>query len=89
VKGREEWRQVLDAEIKRWEGKSCEQLITELKDVKTYETEFNLQKYQVEIQLVENTETYIHVTVSVDDASFWGAVRPLSSSFIRQKGDLK
>jgi hypothetical protein len=89
VKLRDEWRPVLDAEIRRWEAKSCEQLISELKDVNTYETEFHSQKYQVEVQLVENTDSYVHVLVAVDDASFWGAVRPLNSSFIRQKSDFK
>jgi len=89
VKRREEWRPVLEAEVKRWEAKSCEQLISELKDVRAYETEFNSQKYQVEVQLLENTERYVHVGVAVDDASFWGAMRPLSSSFIRQKSDFK
>ncbi len=70
VKRREEWRPVLDAEITRWESKSCAQLISELKDVRAYETEFNSKKYQVEVQLLENTERYVHVGVAVDDASF-------------------
>jgi hypothetical protein len=30
MKRREEWRSILDIEVKRWETKSCEQLISEL-----------------------------------------------------------
>ncbi|MGC2193727.1 MAG: hypothetical protein WA628_03560 [Terriglobales bacterium] len=82
---RDAWRPVLEAQIKRWEAKSCERLIAELTDVVTYEVEFDGQRYQVEVQLVENTDTYVHVGIAVDDASFWEAVRPLSSSFIRNK----
>ena len=76
---------MLDDQIRRWEEKSCNQLISELEDVMTYAVEFDAHRYQVEVQLVENTDTYVHVIVAVDDASFWGAVRPLSSSFIRNK----
>jgi hypothetical protein len=85
VNRREAWRPALDAQIKRWAAKSCAQLISELADVVTYEVEFDAQRYQVEVQLEENTDTYVHVGIAVDDASFWGAVRPLSSSFIRNK----
>jgi hypothetical protein len=77
----------LDDEIRRWEAKSCEQLISELAHVATYEVEFNSNKYQVEVQLLENTDCYVHVGVALDDASFWAAVRPLSSSFIRKKSN--
>jgi len=82
---RETWRPVLEAQIRRWEAKSCDRLITELADVVTYEVEFDSRKYQVEVQLLENTDRYVHVLVAVDDASIWGAMRPLNSSFIRNK----
>jgi hypothetical protein len=85
MRRRETWRPILEAEIRRWEAKSCALLISELAHVVTYEVEFDAQRYQVEVQLVENTDTYVHVGIAVDDASFWGAVRPLSSSFIRDK----
>ena len=86
MKRHEQWRPILDAEIKRWEAKSSEQLVSELSgSVVTYELELDHKRSQFEVQLLENTKTYLHVGVAVDDASFWGAVRPLSSSFIRNK----
>jgi hypothetical protein len=63
-----------------------EQLISELSDEQTYEVEFESKKYQVEVQLLGNTATYVHVGVAVDDSGFWGPMPPLSSSFIREKG---
>jgi hypothetical protein len=65
---------------------AAEQLICALSDEQTYEVEFESTKYQVEVQLLENTDTYVHVGVAVDDGGFWGPMHPLSSSFIREKG---
>ena len=64
---------------------SCAQLVSLLADERTYEVEFESKKYQVEVQLLENTDSYVHVGVSVDDGHFWRAMRPLSSSFISRK----
>ena len=47
--------------------------------------EFEGKKYQVEVQLLENTDKYVHVSVAVDDGSIPASFRPLSSSFIREK----
>jgi hypothetical protein len=48
VKRREEWRSILDAEVKRWETKSGEQLISELAGcVTTYEREIDSQEVSV------------------------------------------
>lgn len=85
VKRREQWRPVLDAELKRWSAKSSEQLLAELGDVQAYEIEFENKGYQVEVEILENTEKYLHVIVAVDDGSLSGAMRPLSESFIREK----
>lgn len=64
---------------------SRDQLISALSDEQVYEIEFESKKYQVEVQLVENTDNYVHVIVSVDDGHWWRAMRPLSSSFICDK----
>jgi hypothetical protein len=85
VKRREQWRPVLDAELKRWSAKSSEQLLAELGEVKAYEIEFENKKYQVEVEILENTEKYVHVMVAVDDGSLPAAISPLSDSFIREK----
>jgi hypothetical protein len=85
VKRQEQWRPVLDAELKRWSAKSTEQLLAELGDLQAYETEFENKKYQVEVQILENTEKYVHVLVAVDDGTLPAAISPLSESFIREK----
>jgi hypothetical protein len=85
VKRREQWRPVLDAEVKTWNANSCEQLIAELRDVQAYQVEVEGKKYTVEVQLLENTDKYVHVCVDVDDGSIPPSFRPLSESFIRDK----
>ena len=72
-------------ELKRWSAKSSEQLLTELAELQAYETEFENKKYQVEVEILENTEKYVHVMVAVDDGSLPAALRPLSTSFICEK----
>ncbi len=64
---------------------SCEQLISELTDGQAYEIEFESKKYQVEVELLENTEKYVHVMVAVDDGSLPASIFPLTSGFIRDK----
>lgn len=61
---------------------SCDQLISALPDVQTYEIEFESKKYQIEVELLENTDNYVHVGIAVDNGHFWRAMRPVSSSFI-------
>ena len=85
MKRREQWRPVLAEEVKRWSAKSCEELITELADVQTYEVEAGSKRFQVEVQLLENTETYVHVMVAVDDCTLRGAMLPLAESFLNYK----
>jgi hypothetical protein len=85
VTRRDEWQRVLDAETKRWSAMSCDQLISELADHQAYELEFESKKYQVEVELLENTGEYIHVMVAVDDGSLPASIRPSISTFIRHK----
>lgn len=59
--------------------------MSQLADLQSYEVEFESNKYQVELQILENTDNYIHVGVAVDDGHLWRAMRPLSSSFICRK----
>jgi len=82
---REQWRPVLDAEVKKWSAKSSGALVAELLDEQAYEVEFAGKKYQVEVQLLENTAKYVHVGVTVDDGSIPASFRPLSESFVREK----
>jgi hypothetical protein len=82
---REQWRLVLDAEVERWRGKSCEQLTTELAEEQDYEIEFNGKNHQVEVKLIENTDQYLHVMVAADDGSVPASFRPLSASFFERR----
>src|SRR5438876_930938 len=88
VTRRERWRPVLIAEVKRWSAKSCEQLISELSDGQVYEVEAGSKKLQVEVELLENTENYVHVMVAVDDGTLPASLFPLTERFLRYKNAL-
>jgi hypothetical protein len=64
---------------------SCEQLASELHELQAYDLEFESKQYQVEVELLENTEKYLHVMVAVDDGSVPASFLPLTQSFICQK----
>ncbi len=85
MKRREQWRPVLDAEVKKWSAKSSAELVAELPEEQAYEVEVGGKQYQVEVRLLENTRKYVHVGVFVDDGSVPASFRSLSSSFIREK----
>ena len=82
---REEWRKVLDSELKRWSALSWEQLASDLREHQAYEVEFESKKYQVEVELLENTEQYLNVLVAVDDGSLPASISPATDNFICQK----
>jgi len=82
---REQCRPVLDAELKKWSARSCAELVAALHDLEAYQVEVDGKKYTVEVQLLENTDKYVHVGVDVDDGSIPASFRPLSESFIREK----
>jgi hypothetical protein len=65
---------------------SYNQLVSELRELQAYEVEFDSRKYQVEVELVEDTEQYVQVMVAVDDGSLPASISPLTHSFILQKG---
>jgi hypothetical protein len=85
VSRRKEWQPVLDAEVKRWSALSAAQLISELPEGKAYEVEFESRRYQVEVEVLENTPEYVNVAISVDDGSLPASIIPLSDNFIRKK----
>jgi hypothetical protein len=81
-----DWKPVLDAEMKKWSVMPYAQIISKLPEKnECYEVEVGLKKYQVEVNLLENTERYIHVALSVDDGTLPASFRPVSSSFICEK----
>ena len=82
---RKEWQKVLDAEVRRWSAMSCEQLVSELHELQAYEVDLDSKTYTVEVELLENTEKYVHVIVAVDDGSLPASISPLTETFIREK----
>ena len=76
---------MLDAQVKRWSEKSYNQLRIELSDIQRYEVESASKLYQVEIQLIENTEEYVHVLIGVDDGSLPWSIFPATADFIRRR----
>ena len=85
MRGREEWRPVLASEVKRWAEKSCEQLISELSDGQVYEVAVGTKRFQVEVEILENTGEYVNVMVAVDDGVLPAAIFPLTETFLRYK----
>jgi hypothetical protein len=82
---RDEWTLVLEAKVKKWSAMSYAEIMSRLPDGECYEVEVDSKKYQLEVELLEDTERYIHVEISVDDGSIPASFRPVSSSFIRKK----
>ena len=51
----------MKAEARRWSCRSSDELLSELHDVQAYEVERDSKKYQVEVELLEDTDTYVEV----------------------------
>jgi hypothetical protein len=85
MRRRKSWQKILDAEVQRWSALSCEELEAELRGVKAYEVAHDSMSYQVEVQMLENTDRYLHIMVAVDDGSLPASFRPLTQTFIRDK----
>jgi hypothetical protein len=83
--GREEIREVLEDQVAIWSKKTHEQIVAELPDMKAYEVRVGEIAYQVEVELLENTESYIHVSLAVDNGQLPAAMFPLCNSFILKK----
>ena len=82
---REEWRKVLDAEVRRWSTLSCEELVSKLTDRQVYEVQLDSKTYQVEVELLEDTDRYLQVMVAVDDGSLPASLSPAIKTFICEK----
>jgi hypothetical protein len=82
---RQNWQKVLDREVQRWSALPCDRLLSELSEVKAYEVEHESKTYQVEVEILENTATYVHVAVSVDDGSLPASITPETHSFMCRK----
>ncbi len=78
---RDEWRKVLDAEVERWSAMSHDELVSALSEHQEYQIDFAAKMYNVEVEVLEITERYLHVVVAVDDGTLPASIQPLSRSF--------
>jgi hypothetical protein len=82
---REQWRRVLDVEVRRWSAMTPEQLASALDEIQVYEVQLDSKMYQVEVEMLESTEEYLHVRVAVDDGSLPASIVPETQTFICNK----
>ena len=82
---REQWRRVLDRELRRWSAMTPEQLAAASDEERIYEVELDSKTHQVEVEILEDTEEYLHVVIAVDDGSLPASLRPEAQSFICKK----
>jgi len=85
MRAREYSQTIADSEANRWSAKPIGELISELKEAREYRLEVNSKQYQIEVELLENTEAYIHGLVAVDHGSLPQSLRPVCASFIVRK----
>lgn len=72
----------LARELDQWSKKGFAQLCSQPKTGVTYVSEVEEGVYQTEVTVLESTDEYCHVGVSVDDMTLWRSIKPLSTSFI-------
>jgi len=75
-------KSLLDAEVEELSKKSFSSLVEELRDVCIYKRGNDDNFHQFDVQLIEHEPDYIHVSVSIDDGSFFRWIAPLTRSFI-------
>jgi hypothetical protein len=82
---RESWRGVLDSEMEKWSALACDELVSRLDNPHAYQVEVGSVRYQIEVEMLENTDEYVHVMIAVDDGTLPAAILPLTDSFICRK----
>ena len=82
---RNEWRTVLGAEVRRWSSIPYDQLILELRAPAVYEVELDSKMYQVEVEILSETDRWVQVIVAVDDGTLPASIVPVTDVFICQK----
>ena len=79
---RQSWRRILDVEMQKWSSMSYDELVHRLQELQDYRVKGEPHDYQVEVQLLEKTQEYVHVMVAVDDGTLPQSLVPVSDSFI-------
>jgi hypothetical protein len=79
---RDELRPCLQREVEKWSSKSVMALRDELKDG-PYNQARPEDPYHLEVDLLEDTDEYVHVSVAVcSEKAGWSCYHPLSTSFL-------
>ncbi len=81
---KEKLKLFLDQERDKFASKTHEEL-SKLKDPTVYESGVGDSWNEVEDQVLEKNNQYIHIGISVDDGKFPRAFVPLSTSFLVYK----
>ena len=84
---REEWRKVLQSELSRWSSISRNDVLAELRTRGVYEVVAESNRYQVEVELLQDTPDYLHMSIAVDDGSLPASIHPASESFLCRKSE--
>ena len=79
---REDLRPYLEQEVETWSAKSYETLRKELEEGPYNRCDPGAE-YHIEVDLVENRDDYVHVSVGVcSGKARWSCFHPLCSSFL-------
>jgi hypothetical protein len=62
-----------------------DQLLEELHETQAYEVSEGSMSYQVEVEILENTDRYVHLSVAVDDGRLPWSIFPLSKDILLTK----
>jgi hypothetical protein len=81
----EEWRPVLDAQVRRWSQIPWEQLVGLLREPQAYEATLGAKKYRIAVDLLEDRDASIQISVAVDDGALTYSALPLCRSIVLSK----
>ena len=75
-------RELLSYETLDWAERSPGDIVAELAKPQTYGRGTGDTWHEIEVTLLEATDDYIHVKISIHDGSLVWALKPITSSFL-------
>lgn len=82
---RDQLKECLRREVEMWSAKAFGTLVAELAEIAAYQVE-GPEPYQVEVQLLEENEEYVHVSIAVDDGGLNALAPPCASFLVYRDG---
>ena len=76
---------MLGAEVRHWSAIPYDKLILELRAPAVYEVERDSKMYQVEVEILSQTDSWVQVIVAVDDGTLPASIVPVTDVFICPK----